>query len=324
MRLKEWINVNANIFTQSDLRFLLKESFSKNKQNLFGKDIILDNRKIGFLNKVKSSYLKGMPIGYLLKKEEFFGLEFVVNPAVLIPRQDTEIITEKAIEVIKNNNLKNILDLCCGTANIAISIKKFFEQKMNLPAKKITEVHSFEARPAVLIGEGRRRINIVASDISQKALKVARNNVKAHGVNVKVVKSDLFNSFKNIKFDLIVSNPPYLKNSEIKGALLYEPRKALFGGKDGLSFLKKILLTAAKYLKANGFLIVEAGYNQKTALNAILEKTGKYEIIEWIKDYGGNFRGVILKIDADFRGSTHRAGVHPRIYPRASASKAKL
>jgi len=267
MLLKEWISENRNIFTQSDLQFLLKELFSKNKQNLFGEDIILNSRKASFLNKVKSSYLKGIPIGYLLKKEEFFGLEFMVNPSVLIPRQDTEIITEKAIEVIKNNNSRSMLDLCCGSANIAISIKKYFKQK----------------------------INITASDISQKALSVARNNVKVHGVKVKVIKSDLFASFKNIKFDLIVSNPPYLKNSEIKGALLYEPRQALAAGKDGLYFLEKILKTAPNYLKENGFLVIEAGYSQKTHLKAILEKTGKYEIIEWIKDYGGNFRGTILR-----------------------------
>ena len=285
MKLKEWINANANIFTQSDLQFLLKEFLGKENNNTAGEDVVLNKCKSGFLDKIKNSYVKGVPIGYLLKKEEFFGLEFLVNPSVLIPRQDTEIITEKAIEVIKNNNLKAVLDLCCGSANIAISIKKFFKQKTKF----------FEARTAVSINKGLRRINIIASDVSQKALKVARGNVKAHDVNIRVLKSDLFDSFKNIKFDLIVSNPPYLKNSEIKGALLYEPRQALAAGKSGLYFLEKILNRAPDYLKENGFLIIEAGYNQKKPLKAILEKTGKYEIIEWINDYGGNFRGVVLK-----------------------------
>lgn len=267
MLLKEWINENKTNFTRSDLRFLLKELLGKEKKSLLNGDVILNGRKTAFLSKVKNSYLKGVPIGYLLKKEEFFGLEFMVNPSVLIPRPDTEVIAEKAIEVIRNNNLENILDLCCGSGIIAISIKKSFKEK----------------------------IRLTASDISQKALKVARNNIKNHNIRVKAVKSNLFAAFKNIKFDLIVSNPPYLKKSEIKGSLRYEPRKALFGGNSGLHFIEKILKTAPDYLKDNGFLIIEAGYNQKVPVKAILEKTGKYEIIEWIKDYGGNFRGVILK-----------------------------
>jgi len=267
MLLKEWVKENKTCFSQSDLQFLLKEVFSRNKQNLFGEDIILDSRNASFLNKIKSSYLKGMPIGYLLKKEEFFGLEFMVNPSVLIPRPDTEVITEKAIRIIKNNNLINTLDLCCGAANIAISISKSFDGK----------------------------VKVTASDVNLKALKVARSNVKRHKVKVRIVKSDLFNTLRKSKFDIIISNPPYLKNSEIKGSLKYEPRQALAAGKDGLCFLKKILKSAHKHLNENGFLVIEAGYNQKSPLNAILEKTGKYEIIEWIKDYGGNFRGVILK-----------------------------
>ena len=267
MLLKEWISKNRDIFTQSDLQFLLKELLGKEKKSVLGQDFVLNKCKSSFLNKIKNSYLKGMPIGYLLKKEEFFGLEFMVNPSVLIPRQDTEIITEKAIEVIKNNNLKSILDLCCGSANIAISISKFFDKK----------------------------VKVTASDVNSKALKVARSNVKLHKVNVRIIKSDLFNSLRKSKFDIIISNPPYLKNSEIKGSLKYEPRQALAAGKDGLYFLEKILKTAHKHLKENGFLVIEAGYNQKTALNVILEKTGKYEIIEWIKDYGGNFRGVVAQ-----------------------------
>ncbi len=265
MLLKEWINENKTNFSHSDLQFLLKELFGK--ENIFTKDLILDNRRACLLDRTKKLYAKGMPIGYLLRKEEFFGLELMVNPSVLIPRPDTEVITEKAIEVIKKNNLKNILDLCCGSANIAVSIKKSFPQ----------------------------RINMTASDINQKALNVARSNIKAHKVNIKLTKSNLFAAFKGEKFDLIVSNPPYLKNSEIKGSLKYEPRMALSAGKDGLYFLGKILKNAPVHLKENGFLILEAGYRQKKHLELILEKTGKYEIIEWINDYGANFRGVVLR-----------------------------
>ena len=116
-----------------------------------------------------------------------------------------------------------------------------------------------------------------------------------HICDIKLVKSDLFSAFKNKKFDLIVSNPPYLKRSEIKGSLKYEPREALLAGSNGLYFLEKILTFAPSFLKPGGFLVMEAGFRQKPALKAILEKTGKYEIIEWIKDYGGNFRGVVAQ-----------------------------
>jgi len=267
MKLTEWIGKSGNIFTHSDLQFLLRQFFCDKDIFLKQKSVFLDAEKLKSLEKIKKEYKKGMPLAYLLGKEEFFGLEFNVNPSVLIPRPETEIITEKAIEIIKNNSLKEMLDLCCGSANVAVTIKKFFKGK----------------------------IKIWASDISRKAIDVGRSNIKRHKVRVNLVKGNLFDGFSGKKFDIIVSNPPYVAKPEIKGSLEYEPRIALEAGDRGMYFIEKILGLAHLYLKEKGFLVIEAGFKHKKPINSILEKTGKYEIIEWIYDYGGNFRGVVLK-----------------------------
>jgi|GEM_PF-456600 len=267
MKLTEWIGKSKNIFTHSDLQFLLRQFFCDKDIFLKQKNILLDAGKLKGLEAIKKEYKSGTPLAYILGKEEFFGLEFNVNPSVLIPRQDTEVIIEKAIETIKSNNLTTVLDLCCGTANIAITIKKFFKDKTK----------------------------VWASDISEKAIKISKSNVKFHKVKINLRKGSLFAPFCGRKFDIIVSNPPYVAKPEIKGSLEYEPRIALEAGDDGMYFIEKIIKNAHLYLSRNGFLIIEAGYRHKKPINSVLEKTGKYEIIEWIYDYGGNFRGVVLR-----------------------------
>jgi release factor glutamine methyltransferase len=266
MRLNEWINTNKEIFTRSDLQFLLRQVFADKNIFLKQQTIFLDSEKRKFLEEAKKAYKKGMPLAYLLGKEEFYGLEFKINPSVLVPRNETEIITEKTIELIKNNNLGEMLDLCCGSANIAITIKKLFQDK----------------------------IKVWASDISANAIAVAKSNAKYHKVKINLRKGNLFNAFRGRKFDIIASNPPYIGKAEIKGSLKYEPKIALAARSHGMYYIERILKNAHLYLKKRGFLVLESGYKHKEPINSILEKTGKYEIIEWIKDYGGNFRGVIL------------------------------
>ena len=267
MKLTEWISKSENIFTHSDLQFLVRQFFCDKDIFLKQKSIFLDAEKLKSLEAIKREYKRGVPLAYILGKEEFFGLEFNVNPSVLIPRQDTEVITEKAIEIIKNNNLSEMLDLCCGSANIAVSIKKFFKDK----------------------------IKVWASDVSEKAISVSKSNIKLHKVKINLRKGNLFSAFRGKKFDIIVSNPPYVAKPEIKGSLEYEPRLALEAGDDGMYFIEKILGRAHLYLEEKGFLVIEAGFKHKKPINSILEKTGKYEIIEWIYDYGGNFRGIVLQ-----------------------------
>ena len=177
-------------------------------------------------------------------------------------RTEIELLVEKALEIIEANKLNTVLDLCCGAGNIAIAVKK----------------------------ESPGGIKVFASDISLEALRVAKINAKKNKVKIDFIQSDLFTSLKGQFFDIIVSNPPYVEDENIRGSLDYEPRIALSGGADGLAVIKKILEQAHLYLKDKGFLIMEIGYKQKAAIVA-----DKYELIEWIKDYSGHCRGIILK-----------------------------
>ncbi|MBU2634829.1 MAG: peptide chain release factor N(5)-glutamine methyltransferase [Nanoarchaeota archaeon] len=267
MRLKNWINSNRGIFPERDLRFLLKCVFYGDRSPILENDTFLNQKKLCDLEKIKRLYSKGIPLPYILGKEEFFALEFKVTPDTLIPRKETELVTERAIEIIARNNLKTVLDLGGGCGNIAISLKEFFKQK----------------------------ITIVSSDISFSALRIAKENAGQHSAGVIFVNTDLFNGFRGECFDLIVSNPPYVAPELIKGSLRYEPREALEASNDGLWFIEKILNQAHLYLKKEGYLILEIGYNHKQRVSRIAANLGLYEIVEWIKDYSNHWRGVILK-----------------------------
>lgn len=279
MKLKEWINVNREHFLENDLRFLLKEVCDLTSLSLFLKnDFLLDESALARLEKIKSMYIQGVPLAYLLGKEEFFGFDFYVNEHVFIPRKETELLIEKAVEIARITHPQYILDLCCGSANIAISLKKTLSKE------------------AV----------IVASDISFAALKVGKRNVEGHHVSIPLLNGDFFNAFKYSSFDLIVSNPPYVGRGAIKDSLQYEPRIALEAFFDGLSVIRKILQRAYCYLKPGGYIIIEMGATHKAAVNEIVADTAAYEIIEWIKDYAGLWRGVVLKtrMHTDEKGCT--------------------
>ena len=210
------------------------------------------------------------PIQYIIGKQEFMGLEFNVNKSVLIPQPDTEILVEKVIEIIKRENKEiSVLDLCTGSGAIGISIKKLTDNT-----------------------------TVTASDISLRALRVARENAEKLEVDVKFIESDLFENI-NSKFDIIVSNPPYIK-SEIIEKLPEEVKKepiiALDGGVDGLEFYKNIINNCENYLNEKGFLCLEIGYDQKEDLEKLIEATGKFENIEILRDFGGNYRVIICNL----------------------------
>lgn len=268
MKVKDWIDKNKDVFLQSDLQFLIKTLFDRDIFSAYLSDSAISADKLNSLERAKNLYAQGIPMGYVLGRDEFFGLDFFINRDVLIPRPDTEVIVSYAIKYAEKNKLNSILDLCCGSLNIAISIEKnLFNEK----------------------------VNIYASDISDKALSVAQENIKKFRSSIKCINSDLFSGFKFNSFDLIVSNPPYVDPLDISGSLLYEPRRALEAGDQGLYFIKKILNQAYFYLKKNGYIILEMGYNQKERVEHFLQKH-QYEIIEWIRDYGQNFRGVVLRV----------------------------
>ena len=210
--------------------------------------------------------LEGEPIQYILGKQEFMGIEFAVNKDVLIPQPDTEILVEEVIKLLKQYKKPKILDLCTGSGAIAISI-----------SEKVSEAQ------------------IYASDISEKALAIARINDRSK--KIKFILSDLFNNIED-KFDIIVSNPPYIKTHEIEKLskeVQNEPILALDGGLDGLEFYRKIIGQASKYIKKNGYLCLEIGEEQKKQVKDIINNEKKYADIKEYKDLNKNDRVIICK-----------------------------
>ena len=218
-------------------------------------------------------YMNGEPIQYINGKENFFSRDFIVNENVLIPRQDTETLVEEVIKISKKIGAKKILDLCTGSGAIAVSLAKYIEKSQ-----------------------------ITAVDISKKALNVAKMNAKNNEVENKItfVESDLFNNIKKEKYDIIVSNPPYIKKEVLKSLdkeVQKEPKLALDGGYDGLDFYRKIINKAEEYLKFNGYLCFEIGYDQKEDVEDLLKNEEKYTNIQCIKDLCDNDRVIIAKLN---------------------------
>lgn len=256
---------DANLKTKLLLSYLLKV----NKEYL----VIHDNEEVSetimqeFKNKIEE-LKNGKPIQYITNFQEFMGLSFYVDENVLIPQPDTEILVEEAINLISEYGAKKVLDLCTGSGAIAISVKKKCDSA-----------------------------EIVGVDISEAALEVAIKNAKSNEVDVKFKKSDMFKNI-NEKFDIIVSNPPYIENEVIKTLpkeVQNEPYIALAGGEDGLDFYKVIAQDAKKYLNENGIVAVEIGYNQRESVIKLFEKEGYKEIYSK-KDFGQNDRIVVAKI----------------------------
>lgn len=267
MKLKDWLKKNRHSFQDSDLRFLIKGVFGKDLSEVMTANTHIDSENLQYLDEVKQLSEAGMPLSYILGKEIFYGLEFKVDKDVLIPRPETELSVEKALGIINEHNLSSVLDLGCGCGNIAISIARTVDKDLD----------------------------IVASDVSKPALTVAGGNAEFHNVDIEFIHSDLFENLQNRSFDLIVSNPPYVEDSYIKGSLLHEPRVSLSGGEDGFFYVDKILRQAKDYLTDKGWLIVEMGYKHKDLAQRLLDKIDFYKKIDWIKDYSGHFRAVILR-----------------------------
>lgn len=215
----------------------------------------------------------GEPLQYITGVQEFMGHKIKVTPAVLIPRQDTECVVEKAIEIAKENGCKEILDLCTGSGAIGISM-----------AKELNHA------------------KVVCSDVSEEAVKVAKENIESHGLGktVEVKAGDLLEPFKGRfskkKFDMIISNPPYIPTKEIENLMTevkdHEPMSALDGGDDGLDFYKKIIEDAKNHLKKKGVIVFEIGHNQRESVAQLLRESG-FRNVEVFDDLGGNPRTAI-------------------------------
>ena len=238
--------------------------------------IIYDNKEVtvaqekAYMQNIEK-LIKGIPLQHITNSQEFMKMNFFVNSDVLIPRSDTEILVEEVIKLGKEKRNPSILDLCTGSGAIAISLAKY------LP-----------------------NAQIYASDISPKALEVAKINAKSNEVFEKIefINSDLFKKIEG-KFDIIVSNPPYIRTEVIKKLNMEvqkEPILALDGGKDGLNFYRKIVEEAYSHLKYDSYLCFEIGYDQKEEVTEIVENAKVYTDTYCKKDLYGNNRIIVTRV----------------------------
>ena len=257
---------------QLDSQILIAEALKENKNNIFlNLEKEIPSKNLNHFYFLVKQRMRKKPIAYILKKKEFWKYNFYVDENVLIPRPDTEVIIEQVLKLTKNKLKLNILEIGVGSGCIILSILK---EKKNFSA--------------------------VGIDISKKSLNICEINSKNLGLSnrLKLIKSNVDN-FQNGKYDLIVSNPPYIKNSALKyldKSIGFEPKLALDGGKEGLSVIHKVINRSSKLLKKNGILLLEIGFDQKKKVNNILINKGFY-IKRTVKDLAGNDRCIIgLKI----------------------------
>lgn len=267
---KEKLDKSGNEYAKYERKVLLEEVLGCNYMYMLmngEKEVPADKEKqyMELIEKRCTHY----PLQYLLGYAHFMDYTFYVNENVLIPRNDTEVLAECADEVLKQhfNECSNVkmLDLCCGSGCIGISLKLYHKQ-----------------------------IELTLSDVSEKALDVTRNNLSKFNLDAEVICGDLFDAFTG-KADMIVSNPPYIRH-DIIGTLMpevkeYEPMMALDGGDDGLDFYKRIIEEAPKHLYSKGWLMFEIGYDQREAVKELMEKQGFLDVIVK-KDYAGLDRVV--------------------------------
>ena len=247
----------------------MSEAIKKEKEFIilnFDKEI--SNKSLEYFNKLINQRGRGEPIAYLVKTKYFWKYKFTVNRDVLIPRPDTEVLIEEVLKLTKNKDSLNLLDVGVGSGCILISILK---DKKNFYGTGI--------------------------DISKKSLDTCKINGENLGVinRLKLFKSDIDN-FHFRKYDLIISNPPYIKKSKLKylekDVIGFEPKHALDGGIEGLSEISKVINRSSELIKKKGFLILEIGFDQKRNVKKILNDKGFY-IKEIVKDLANNDRCII-------------------------------
>lgn len=282
MKIKEVIEEGKNVLSKNNIednvivtRELLAFVLGVEKQYLVIhlEDELNAEDYIKFKENI-NKLINGMPLQYITNNQEFMGLNFFVNENVLIPQPDTEIIVEETLKKCKELLLKNgkikILDLCTGSGAIAVSL-------------------------SIFLGD---EAEVFASDISTKALEVAKYNNGKNNTNVRFIESNLFKNIQEQKFNIIVSNPPYIRSdviNKLSKQVQNEPHLALDGGEDGLKFYKKIIEQSCNYIE-NGYLILEIGYDQKEDVENLLKENKNYSEIKTIQDLSGNDRCVIAKV----------------------------
>ena len=258
--------VKANVTEDAEVDWLIAAALRKKRGELASveKTTLSDYRRVAEL---VDKRVKGVPLDYIIKRSDFYGIKLYVDENVLVPRLDTEIVADEVIKYLNKDNGgegRSVLDLMTGSGCIARAIVE------------------------------KTAAAVTASDISDGALGVAKRNLE--NTRAEVVKSDGFTGLTGRTFDVIVSNPPYIRRSEIETLqpeVKCQPHIALDGGEDGLDFYRLIADNAAKYLISGGALFLEIGYDQREEVTALLEKD--FMNIACVKDYGGNDRVIFAE-----------------------------
>jgi len=276
-KLLNWI---TDYFTEKGLEsprlsaeLLLSHVLELKRIELYTKyDLPVDKEQLNTLHQLVKRASEGEPIQYIIGKVEFYSLELEINKDCLIPRPETELLVEKAINFLRRRKARqSVCDLCTGCGCVAVAIAQNFEAA-----------------------------DIVATDISDAALKIASNNVTNYGLDnrIHLLCGDLFEpivpELDMEPFDLIVCNPPYVSGLEYKqlekSIKDYEPKSALYASEDGLEIYRRIADKAPDFLKSQGILILEIGYRQGKNITELLEKTECFQQIKVEKDYHDNDR----------------------------------
>ncbi len=257
------------------------------------RSLCIDKQKARLISSALKRRINGEPIHYILGKIEFMGLEFKVNSDVFIPRQETEILVGTVIEIVSR------------LAGLPVS--RFAGEPVSrfagLPVCRfeILDIGTCSGCIVVSLAKFLPDVNITATDVSLVAIKAAKQNSIQNNVKVNFIESDLSNTHHLLPntYHLIVSNPPYVKTEEInqlQSEIGYEPRIALDGGKDGLDFYRRIIEKAPCYLKEGGVLIMEMGFGQAGDIKNIFQESGRFEILEIVKDYSNIDRVIVARL----------------------------
>lgn len=248
---------------------MLLEHFCNYTENEKLRGVELTEEQLNLIkSKVEERVKTKKPVQYIIGESYFMGEFFRVTPDVLIPRDETELLVTRAIEIIRKENFKDVLDIGTGSGCIACTIAK--------------------QTYAVVLGV----------DISSDALRIALDNVTKLGINNRAVfrKSDLYSSVRDEeKFDMIISNPPYIPyGTELSAEVMHEPAQALFAEENGLAIYRRIIEDASKYLKPNGYIMFELGIDEAQSVAGMLEKEFKDIVIE--KDFAGIDRVIYARL----------------------------
>ena len=277
MKLKQLISLSKSNLQKSNIedfnlkiKLLIEYVFDiKKEQIILNYDREIDEDKVLEFNNLLEKVKNGVPVQYIINKQEFMGLNFYVDENVLIPQPDTEILVEEVMSLYPKESKLTILDLCTGSGCIGISLAKYF-------------VNS----------------RVYLSDVSKEALSIAeKNGQKNHVDNIQILQSNLFENIPN-ELDVIVSNPPYIPSKEIpflSEEVQKEPHIALDGGIEGLDFYQKIIRESPKFLKDKGYLCLEMGYDQKEKIASLLEKNDAFQRYYTKKDLAGIDRVIVAQ-----------------------------